>query len=497
MPMAYLLSTAAAGLGLLASAFAAPATTGSIALASGKSLFTFDYVTPQAHAKNWIGIYNIYSGGPEKEKFVSPSITWEYAPATEGGVHIPAAKLQPGSYKAYFLAEDGYRWLARPVSFVVAGKGALAFTVDQFTTRNGRVGDGFRASISGLLANPPDAKTSFSKVSGPAWVRVSADGTLSGIPDAAGTSRVTVRATATDGSQASLEATIPVRKYGTPLVDRLGALSFNLWHGGTQVSDYHRKQVQFIVSTGVDVVGFQESTGGHAIRLAQALGWDVYQGNDVGIISRYPIVQVYPDMWVAGAVRISLDGENRQVIVWNVHLGYTPYGPYDFCFDKMSWERVLRRETESGRTPQIRDVLGRMKTQLSNTSRVPIILLGDFNAPSHLDWTDDTRGQHCGVGLTPWPTSIEPFKLGLVDSFREIHPDPARVPGNTWSPVYLDNAGRREPLDRIDFIYHKGLTVVDSQVLVVGKPAPQPNHRHNEWTTDHAAVKSVFQLGKE
>ncbi len=95
-------------------------------------------------------------------------------------------------------------------------------------------------------------------------------------------------------------------------------------------------------------------------------------------------------------------------------------------------------------------------------------------------------------------------KAGLIDSFREAHPDPAKAPGNTWSPVFktfedpegwYGHKGEPEPKDRIDFIYHagRGLKVLNSKVVVAGNPRPDPVE-NNVWPSDHAAVLSTFQL---
>ncbi|RDA83989.1 hypothetical protein CP532_6967 [Ophiocordyceps camponoti-leonardi (nom. inval.)] len=471
----------------------------SLSWSNGEPLFTFNYSTPNPDSKNWVGLYNSFYGGPDNGSYVANSLAWAYAPQGDGTVRVPPPdNLPSGTYKAFFLAKDGYEHLTDPVDVIMPGNGPLSFLVDQFTTRNGRQGDAFNANVKGLITNQRDTNTKFAKKSsdgdGGDWVQVSEDGTLSGTPDASGEKRVTVEATGSDGTKAQLQVKIPVREKGSPLVDRIGVLSFNMWHGGTQVNDYHRKQVKYLVGSNVDIVGLQESNDGQAIRLGQALGWDSWQGRDVGIISRYPMVERFNATQAAGAVRIALDGDASQVIFWNAHLGYTPYGPYDFCFDNMTVDAVMQREKESGRTPQILEIMDRMKPQLADTDRLPVLLTGDMNAPSHLDWTDATRDQHCGVGAVAWPSSEEPTKGGLVDSYREIHKDPAADPGITWSPIYLDNEGRPEPMDRIDFVYHKGLDVVDSVHEVVGQPRPEPDHKDNEWTSDHAAVRSTFQV---
>lgn len=475
------------------------AAAGSLAIDYNQPLATFNYSTAKAGAKNWIGVYNSYYGGPENESYVGNSLTWNYAPKQDGAVKVDVSKLGSGHFKAFFLENDGYNWLADPVEFTLL-KGPVEFLVPSFTTHNARQGDVFRASISGLVSNAGDSRNIFRKTSGASWASVSVDGVITGTPEVSNMSdksgRILVEVNAADGSTSSLTVNVPIELKGRPLVSAFKVMSFNLWHGGTQVNDYHKKQLNFLTAAEVDIVGVQESSGGHAVRLAKALGWTYFQSRDVGIISRYPIVEIYPEAEAGGSVRIALDGDSTQVILWNAHLGYTPYGPYDFCYYNMTMDQVMKREESSGRTPQIKEIISKM--QIANADNVPVLLTGDFNAPSHLDWTDLNKDVHCGIGYVPWPSSVEPVKAGLVDSFREYYPDPVNKMGITWSPIYLYNGEEKapEPLDRIDFVYYKGkrLRVVKSETLVVGQPAAEPNHKDNEWTSDHAAMMTTFKV---
>ncbi|KAK1723357.1 endonuclease/exonuclease/phosphatase family [Colletotrichum acutatum] len=486
-------------------ALAIPTTrqTGSLAFLPDDPVFTFSYSTSDADAKNWIGIYRASGGGPDNQTFVEPSLVWGYAPESNGTLEIENGGLIPGDYRAYFLARDGYAWLAAPVDVRVPyASEPIGFLVHEITLRNARIGDGYEARVDGLRSGGGSAAVSFRRVEGSEWVQVSEAGVLSGTPDVAGPAQVTIEVViaataAANGSSARLDAKIPVRSVGTPLVDEVSIMSFNLWHGGTQVSDYHAKQVRFLSSSGVDVVAVQESTGGHAARLGDALGWYSWQGGDVGFLSKYPLkdAAAHEGGTYAASVRVVLDVE-EEVVLWNVHLGYDPYGPYDFCFNNMTVEEVLARETESKRTPQIESVVRAMAGQLAKAEAVPVVLVGDFNAPSHLDWVGATSGMHCGQGDMPWPTSVAPTDAGLVDSYRVVWPDPGARPGVTWSPIFLENEGRPEPMDRIDFVYFRGgkLEVLGSEEVVVGEPAPEPGHGGNEWTSDHAAVVTRFKV---
>ncbi|MFJ9579056.1 HAD-IA family hydrolase [Streptomyces sp. NPDC101191] len=271
----------------------------------------------------------------------------------------------------------------------------------------------------------------------------------------------------------------------------LTVMSWNLWLGGALVEDHRARQLAAIRAAGADVVGLQE-TGGTATReLAEALGWHHHQaGENLGILSRHPVLARLGDPHVgfygAAGVRVLVDGE-REVDVWTAHLHPTPYGPYEAAFDGLPAEELIAHE--GVRLAQMRDTLRRMAEDAGEER--PVVLVGDFNAPSHLDRPD-----------VAWPVTKAAEEAGLRDSYREAHPDPAREPGHTWSPIHPVHpeeggwAGRPEPQDRIDYVLHnaRGLRVLASRTLVTGTPAPWPDVAANAWPSDHAAVVTTFAL---
>ncbi|WP_373299201.1 HAD-IA family hydrolase [Streptomyces phaeofaciens] len=267
------------------------------------------------------------------------------------------------------------------------------------------------------------------------------------------------------------------------LPHRLRVMTWNLWYGGTKVRDHRAKQLKVITETDVDVVGLQETYGTAAEELADALGWHVHRaGENLGIISRHPITAGLgdPDVGFYGAagarVRVA---EGTEVDVWTAHLDCAPYGPYEAAFDGLSAPALIAHE--AGRLARIEDALHRIGTT------GPAVLTGDFNSPSHLDRPD-----------VAWPVTTAAEAAGFADSYREAHPDPARDPGHTWSPVHTDHedgGGRPEPQDRIDFVLHRGgLTVLDSRTVVAGTPRPWPDVADNDWPSDHAAVVTTFAV---
>lgn len=270
----------------------------------------------------------------------------------------------------------------------------------------------------------------------------------------------TVRASLEGATVDGLRALLPYR---------LRVMTWNLWYGGTKVHDHRAKQLKVITETDVDVVGLQETYGTAAEELAEALGWHHHRaGTNLGIISRFPVTAVLgdPDAGFYGAAGARIAVGEREVDVWTVHLDSEAYGPYATTGNPAAHEEV--------RLGQMRDTLRRI------ADAMPVVLVGDFNCPSHLDRQD-----------AEWPVTRAAEEAGFADSYREAHPDPVREPGHTWSPVHAEP----EPQDRIDFVLHRGLRVLDSRTYVSGTPRTWPDVGDNDWPSDHAAVITTFSLG--
>ncbi|MET7700185.1 HAD-IA family hydrolase [Streptomyces sp. NPDC005485] len=284
---------------------------------------------------------------------------------------------------------------------------------------------------------------------------------------------------------ASLEEVDPALLRALVVPRELRVMSWNLWLGGTPVDDHRAKQLKVILETGADVVGLQETGGTAAQELAEALGWHHHRaGENLGVLSRYPITARLgdPDVGFYGAAgaRIRI-GATREVDVWTAHLHYTPYGPYESAFDGLPAGELIAHEEV--RLAQMRDTLRRIAESCDEST--PVVLVGDFNAPSHLDWPHVT-----------WPVTKAAEAAGLRDSYREAYPDPVAHPGHTWSPIHAeheDGSGRPEPQDRIDYVLHRGLKVLDSRTFVSGTPRPWPDVADNDWPSDHAAVITTFR----
>jgi endonuclease/exonuclease/phosphatase family metal-dependent hydrolase len=262
--------------------------------------------------------------------------------------------------------------------------------------------------------------------------------------------------------------------------EQLTVMTFNVWYGGVQV-EFDRIGAA-IEASGADVVGVQEPEG-QLRRIAEAAGMS-YVDESLHLISRYPIHPAQRGGIRFGYVALS---PRRVVAVANVHLPSSPYGP-ELVRDGRTPEQVLRNERAT-RLGEIRPYL-RALARLGARG-VPTFLVGDFNSPSHLDWTAANPGVKYPLR---WPVSAALERAGFRDSYREAHPDPVARPGITWTPGTPPPRVRpREPLDRIDWVTATGPAITLASRLV-GEPGGPGVDVGVPWGSDHRAVASTFEV---
>ena len=228
-------------------------------------------------------------------------------------------------------------------------------------------------------------------------------------------------------------------------------MTFNIWVNGAGVNDGVQKVFNEIQSAAPDVVLLQEAYG-IALSIAEYLDWYVYNSSSsTAIISPYPITEVFQDQssnsFIGARIQMS-SNPIKDIIVWSIHLSAYPYGPYEICFSGVtdSMELVLI-DSLSGRLSQINNLVSPMTQYIANADSIPLFVGGDFNTPSHQDYTVSTASDHCG-STYQWPVTQVLTDIGMIDSFREIHLDPGMDPGNTWSPIYEINSDNNLTLNK-------------------------------------------------
>ena len=111
------------------------------------------------------------------------------------------------------------------------------------------------------------------------------------------------------------------------------------------------------------------------------------------------------------------------------------------------------------------------------------------------------------VGLRPqikepvaWPVSEALFNVGFRDSYRDVHPDPAKSPGITWPAkrpkvaAWAGNPSPSDPRDRIDYVYAAGPSKTLASEIMGEKGGPDVSLSVTPWPSDHRAVVSTFEV---
>ncbi len=291
----------------------------------------------------------------------------------------------------------------------------------------------------------------------------------------------------------------------------LTVMAFNIWGGGANEGKPVDETVAAIKAAGADIVAVSETrqegdpctaescppTGPTVTaKIAEALGFHYYDQTAQNpaiwanaIISRYKIEKP-----VADDLGVSIDVNGRKVYVFCVNLDDAPYQPYqilnieygDAPFIKTADEAVRFAEETRGKAF---DAL--IAGADAARDAAAVFIAGDFNEPSHRDWTEATAK----AGLQPlpvgWPGTSKLEAAGFVDTFRAIFPDPVAKPGMTWTPT-TEPDDPEDHHDRIDFVFARapGLKVLSAGI--VGEKAPEADIVVTPWPADHrAAVATV------
>ncbi len=255
----------------------------------------------------------------------------------------------------------------------------------------------------------------------------------------------------------------------------LSLLVFNVEYGGSKVTDAVMKDID------ADVVSVLESYD-RLPAMAEAAGYPYY---DYGlqILSKYPILEPSGADGLYAWIEVR---PGEAVALINTHLDYVKDGPRRLQAG-VPIPTVIATENEV-RTSSIDKLLPSARTLLADGW--PVLLTGDLNEPSHLDWTDATASQHDGIGAVAWPVSEAILAAGLQDVYRTANPDPVGDPGNTWGDV---NGKSRMPV-RIDYAYAGGPVEIRSSEVVGEQGAAVVDRGYPKWTSDHRAVYSMLQV---
>lgn len=316
----------------------------------------------------------------------------------------------------------------------------------------------------------------------------------------------------------------------------LKVLVLNAWHGGKQVPGGVGMIADIIKAAGATLVFIpeaKETTADIVARLnAFGLNYQYKLTGDNAIISAYPIGEAtaFPYITKAvvtvGSVEIAAYAAHLQYRWYATYLprGYgagIPSGPYsEYGWNKIPGgpvtdEAAIERANEESGRPE---VIARFIEDANKERRLgrAVIIGGDFNEPSALDWTKRTAKlfDHHGV-VQRWGSTQLLEDAGYVDAYRRQYPNPVTHPGFTWpsdNPKVAVNvltwAPEADERDRIDYVFHhpdsrlklKDAWVVGPRESIVRsqrvtEPGKDPFALADmPWPTDHKGVLASYTV---
>jgi endonuclease/exonuclease/phosphatase family metal-dependent hydrolase len=308
---------------------------------------------------------------------------------------------------------------------------------------------------------------------------------------------------------------------------RLSILSFNIVQGGHEAANVGFPNSRFngsrfddiasvILKTNSDIIGVQEDTNTDSLLIALGSGWN----RCYNIYSKFKLTPLETKGNLLNACRVFLPNGDSLVFI-NCH--WWPSGGYGPGIIK---QRILDGNIPSDLKRFEREVLEATK-QVANDPRgyqatidmvepylkanEKVILVGDFNEPSHLDWTD----RFAKEGMDRWvknPTKI-PLRftmewkgskalenIGLSDAYRSVNTDEVAQPGITWTPPYPKGTPGRQDYDnqvlvRLDRIYFNNSVLnCKTASIVTGSKGNGEIKLNCDWPSDHWAVLAEFEI---
>ena len=318
-------------------------------------------------------------------------------------------------------------------------------------------------------------------------------------------------------------------------------LTFNVLAGGDPTNEIGSTSPLFqqpryddivgvILQSGADIVGIQEDAAGTAI-LSRLQADDPAWNRRGAIYSKYSIVPVSAGNSNTAVSRVMINA-NQSVVVHNAHWwpgqGYGPFVAQSRLITTGSvTEAYILANSGVNGTPGRNPQDSRAAVLPFLNAREPVFVIGDFNEPSHLDWTQNYANDGGADRMTSNPTGTslnlevewQGSKLladaGLRDGYRTIFPDEIAKPGNTWTPPYANGTpGRRnydddletggQVLDRIDRVEFVGIGVTPIAAAVGFSPTTAAHGGKSEiapemiyngpWPSDHRAVMVTFAI---
>lgn len=311
-------------------------------------------------------------------------------------------------------------------------------------------------------------------------------------------------------------------------------LQLNLWIECTKVEHAPQYLVEQIAALQPDVATFCELYKGpednpvvpYLIEQLKRQGITYYSARVDGraVISKFPIEgSQRVNQWLC---KVLLNIHGNKVTVYPAHSEYryyTCYYPRGYNDGSTDWNKLPAPVTDVSKMIEVCDKSDRVASMQAFIDDATaerqkghlVIMAGDLNEPSCLDWQCNTKDLfgHRGC-IVDWSASKLLLNSGYKDAYRVKHPDAAKFPGFTFpagnedvAPDKLSWALEADERERIDFVYYypdsrikvkKAVIVGPSSSIVEGKRVKETScdefvePLNGHWCSDHKGVLVTF-----
>jgi len=276
-------------------------------------------------------------------------------------------------------------------------------------------------------------------------------------------------------------------------------MAWNILHGANDIENGPQNAIEIIKEINPDILVMVETYGSGKM-IADSLGYNFHliategtalddESVNLSIYSKFPFgerIDTKFPFYLGG----------REVFIKeqkiNVFSNWFHYLPWDDEPEKMgkTVEELLDWERTETKYKMIQKVLPTIKKYAAQGDSIPMIFGGDMNSASHLDWGEETAGIHNNL-IVPWYATKVLEEIGLVDSYREVNPNPLTHPGITW-----DGKGKVDE-HRIDYVFYKSpkLKAIKSKSYNTFFNEPLLiNDKEIMYPSDHGIVVTTFEL---
>jgi len=277
------------------------------------------------------------------------------------------------------------------------------------------------------------------------------------------------------------------KKISYPEVDeQFSVLTWNIEDGGINDGSYVGIQKVIDVLRGIkpDLILLQEANGAGAT-IADALGYTLYHRSEsLNLLSSYPLGDshnVYRAESI-GCIELKLNEEESLLACPVLLSSFPQFDEYIESGVAVADSILIQEEQTRGK--EIRFIMSELSQLSLRSNDTPIVLAGDLNCGSHLDWTEKNHVNYRNLTIE-FPATKNLEEKGFKDSYRELYTDETKYLGQTWS--LRDNTIIP---NRIDYIFFKGkkLTPVSSYLI---------NDHPLGFPSDHAALVTTFHWMSE